>query len=217
MDEKITAPSKPFWLTQEPSCFPDYQKWLQYEFWNLQDFAALIVGIAPSQMIEFVGKMENKLIPLDTKRKIIMFPNGKEMNLRRSKYNDLRSCLERSKLFQNSEKKATPIDCINWAVKNSISIPIELSEHISNISNDEVAENEKIKKLEGKLRGRTNSFNKLQKAFAALCKDKYNFDNDAQAMGRLQSSMDRGGFRLDDTTIRTHYKEGLNKIKNTKK
>ena len=193
--------------------------WLTYELWKLRDFAALLVGVEPDEMNEFEKKILNK-DPLFDYYSIGGIGAAHYIDhvlLKHKEYRKQLEILERSKLFQNPERQADRIDCINWAVENKIVMPAELNEYSNNISNIEDCENTKIKDLRAKLSGKSNSFNKLQKAFAALCKDQYNFDTDATAMGKLQGSINRGGYQLDNKTIREHFKDGLDKIKKSSK
>ncbi len=180
---------------------PDYKKWLDYDYWNIEDFASLLVEIDPNTMIYVIASVEDMYKLNKLKGGISPLANHEqEAHLIYENYKDYLTQLRRSKLFQNIEKQATPQKCLEWASNKDISMPSPLMFRID------------IKKNEKSTRAITNSFNKLQKAFAALCKDKYDFDNDPGAMSKIISSMDRGGFSLDDQTIRKHFKEGLNKI-----
>lgn len=186
---------------------PNYKQWLIYDFWEPSHFAALWLDIEPDSIALLKARIDDNSYPqewylVDAEDQRLAIPGTPEHEiiLKYQDYLEKLHLLEKSIIFNNTNKQATPQKCIDWASKKEIPMPAELSKYII------------TKEAKPNTRGITNSFNKLQQAFAALCKDQYNFDNDRDAMAKIQGSMNRGGFSLDDTTIRKHFKEGLDKI-----
>lgn len=181
---------------------PNYTEWMGYESWSCEDFAALLVGINPHEVGELATKITNKSLFFDL-LPFLLTISAEEVELRFKKYRILHNRLQRTKLFQTSEKKVTPQKCLNWAAENKVTIPIKISQ----LHGATTVENREIINP----RGETRSINNIKKCLTVICnkhlKDKYgipSFEADSSSISKLLTMFANEGFTIDDQTLRRY-------------
>lgn len=195
---------------------PNYEKWSKYDYWKLEDFAALRVGIDPNQMTCVITLVEKIYKSIEISVGVLEDFEHKA-HQKYQGYKTFLAELERSTLFKSPTAQSSPHDCIQWAIKSQIALPVELSDHINNPSNDEASENKTIQQLRAKLSGRTKELHTVQKCLTALVLSKKStFFEDPSAMTPLLTILLNNGCSVDDATLRNHLNAGLTQIKKQK-